>query len=279
MTTRSGLKLIALGGPNTFGGDAAQRLLEYYAEFGSIMYFATEKEAADFAKNGADAFCVPQQMARTGVHPGIQSYIHRPDSKTYVIAEVVHPYKCSLLVKPGSKLTQIKRILGHTGSITQSRPWLTRNLPQAEIVIVHTSSQGAAQQVAASDGSAASVGTAGMAKEYALEEAAKDIDEGSMGAYWAISPHRLFSENPQRLVISGRFDERSNLSGLICGLAKQGFSLQTTYQVASGLRLYEYDYVLRFEGQGSLSGVEAVLSEFPAARLAGAFEMRDKTKW
>jgi prephenate dehydratase len=275
MAARSNLKLAALGGPNTFGGDAAQRMRESYPEFGSIVYFPTEKEAADFANNGANAFCVPQQMARTGVHPGIQAYIARPDSKLYVIAEIIHAYHCALLVKPGSKLAQIKRVLGHTGSITQSRPWLAQHLAQAEIVIVHTSSQGAAQEVASGDGSIASVGTPGMAKEWGLEQAAKDIDGGSLGAYWAISPHRLFSDTPQRMVVAGRFDDRGDLSGVICALAARGFRLQTTYQSASGLRLYEYDYVLRFAGQGSLSTLQEALSAFPAARLAGAFEAHD----
>lgn len=275
MKTRSNLKLVALGGPNTFGGDAAQHLRERYPEFTSIIYFPTEKEAADFTKNGADAFCAPQQMMRTGVHPGIQSYIARRDSKLYVLAEVVHAYHCGLLVKRGSKIGQIKRILGHTGSITQSRPWLTANVPQAEIVIVHTSSQGAAEEVASSDGSVASVGTPGMAKEYGLEQAGKDIDGGSVGAYWAISPHRLFDDEPQRLVVAGRFNEESDLSGLIGALASKGFRLHTTYQSASGERLYEYDYVLRFGGQGKLTDVQKALLAFPAARLAGAFQVRE----
>ena len=119
---RANLKLVALGGPNTFGGDAARSLREQYPEFVSTIYFPTEKEAADFAKNGADAFCAPQQMARTGAHPGIQGYVARPNSKLYIIAEVSHTYHCALLVKPGSKLAQIKLILGHTGSIYPKSP-------------------------------------------------------------------------------------------------------------------------------------------------------------
>ncbi|MBV8629957.1 MAG: hypothetical protein JOZ83_03475 [Silvibacterium sp.] len=270
---RENLKLVALGGPNTFGGDAARSLRELYPEFTSTIYFPTEKEAANFAKNGADAFCAPQQMARTGFHPGIQSYVARPDSHLYIVAEVSHAYHCALLVKPGSKLAQVKRVLGHTGSITQSRPWLVANLPQAEIEIVDTSSQGAAQEVAASDGSVASVGTPGMAREYGLEQAGSDIDGGSIGSYWAISPHRLFSDRPQRLVVTGRFNEESNLSGLIAALAVRGFLLLTVYQVSSRERLFEYDYVMRFGGEASLADVEAVLSAHPLARLAGAFEV------
>ena len=143
---------------------------------------------------------------------------------------------------------------------------------------MHTSSQGAAQEVASSDGSIASVGTPGMAREYGLEQAANDIDGGSVGSYWAISPLRLFSDKPQRLVVAGRFNEESNLSGLIGALAAQGFLLLTVYQTSSGQRLFEYDYVLRFGGEGSLAKVEEALSKFPAARLAGAFEVHDNNK-
>src|ERR1700722_15517742 len=129
MVARSNLKLAALGGANTFGGDAASRLRELYPVFGSIVYFPTAEEAFEFDTNGADAICAPQQMARTGAHPGIQSSIAAPGSKLYVVAELVHAYHCSLLVKRGSKLAQIKLVLGHTGSITQSRTWLDEHVP------------------------------------------------------------------------------------------------------------------------------------------------------
>lgn len=274
MNTRTNMKLSALGGPNTFGGDAAARLRELYPEFGDVVYFRTAEEGFDFAANKADAMCAPQQMSHSGFHAGIQGRVAHPGSKLYVIAEVTHEYHCSLLVKPGSRREQIRRVLGHTGSVTQSRPWLKQNLPEAEIVIVHTSSMGAAHEVAESDGSLASVGTPGMARQYGLEELAQDIDGGSVGSYWALSPHALFSAEPSRLVVAGRFDDNGGLTDLVGALAPTDFRLQTVYAQASGRRLYEYDYVLRFAGRGALSTVRDVLLRFPAARLAGAFEAR-----
>lgn len=274
MGLRTNLKLAALGGPNTFGGDAAARLRELYPEFGEVIYFRTAEEGFDFAVNKADAMCAPQQMSHSGFHAGIQGRVAKPDSKLYVIAEVTHEYHCSLLAKRGSRREQIRRVLGHTGSVTQSRPWLQQNLPQAEIVIVHTSSMGAAQEVAAGDGSLASVGTPGMARECGLEELAKDIDGGSVGNYWALSPHALFSANPTRLVVAGRFDDSGGLTDVVGALAAIGFRLQTVFAQASGRRLYEYDYVLRFAGRGALSTVQDALLPFPAARLAGAFDAR-----
>lgn len=272
---RRDLKLGSLGGPNTFGAGAAQLLLEIYPEFREIVYFPTSEEGFRFENGRSDALCAPQQMARTGPHPGIQGAIARAGSALYVIAEVTHEYHCSLLVKHGTALSTIKRVLGHTGSVTQCREWLRAHVPQAEVIIVDTSSMGAAAEVANGDGSTASIGTTGMAREFGLEELHKEIDGGSVASYWAISPHRMFSEHPTRLVVAGRFDDHGDLGALIGAMAPAGFHLQTLFQMPTGKQLYEYDYALRFAGQGSLSTVEEVVSGTAAARLAGAFEARE----
>jgi chorismate mutase / prephenate dehydratase len=265
----------SLGGPNTFGGDAARRLRELYPEFTSTIYFPTAEEGMSFADGRTLAMCVPQQMKNTGAHVRMQTRIATPGSNFYVIAEVTHEYHCCLLVKPGTKLSQIKRVLGHTGSITQSRPWLEINVPQAKIEIVETHSMGAAQSVATGDGTIASVGTPGMGKEFGLEYAATEIDNGSVGAYWALSPRPLFSENPTRLVVSGRIGDDGVLSELVTALLRAGYGLQTIFAQASGRHLFEYDYVMRFAGKGALDAVKSAVAAFSAVRLAGAFEARE----
>ena len=237
---QTNLKLAALGGPNTFGGDAANRLIKLFPEFTSIVFFPTAEEGMAFGNGQADGMCAPQQMAKTGFHKGTQGAVAAPGSKVYVVAEVTHTYHCSLLVKPGSKFEQIKRVVGHTGSVTQSQDWLAKHLPKAEVVIVHTNSMGAAQQVRDGDGSVASVGTPGMAREMGLQEIVKEIDGGSVGSYWALSPHKLFSERPTRLVVAGRLQAGGILTDVVVALGAAGFGLQTVYAQASGKRLYEY---------------------------------------
>src|SRR5438445_4544334 len=108
MALPSGLKLGALGGPNTFGGQAAQRMRELYPEFAEILYFRTAEESMDGEPPPADAACAPEQMRWTGSHPGIHGRVSGPDSRTYVIAEVTHYYHASLLAKPGTRPEQIR---------------------------------------------------------------------------------------------------------------------------------------------------------------------------
>ena len=266
------MRLGALQGPNTFGGEAALLFTQLYPElFGDIVYFDTAEEALGFESDRAGASCAPQQMTRAGFHPGIQAYIAPPNSKLYVIGEVIHAYHCSLLVKPGTELSAIKSVLGHTGSITQTRTWIEEHLPQATITIVDTSSMDAAQKVAAGNGSIASIGTPAMAAQFHLEERVKDVDGGSVGSYWAISPFALFHENPTRVIVAGRFRDDGRMGDVISGVAAAGFRLETIVPLPTGERIFEYDAVLRFHGAGPLAAARSAAESIPGVRLAGAF--------
>lgn len=275
MGLTKGLRLGALGGPNTFGGDASRELMLLYPEFASIRYFRTAEEGFTF--NGEhDAMCAPQQMARSGFHPGINAYVADLGSPLNVIADVTHFYHCSLLLKPGAAVDAVREVRGHTGSITQCRPWLEQHLPQAKITIVHTSSHEAAREALASDGTIGSVGTPGMAAQFELEQAALDIDGGSSANYWVISPLTLFTARPNRVIVTGRFDADAGAIGkIVVGLAEAGFKLRSTFAKASGQRLYEYDYLLWFGGAGELRSVQDVVAGVAGSRLAGAYEARE----
>lgn len=273
--SKNGLKLGSLGGAQTFGDQAARLFLQHYPEFTEIVYFPNAEDAFDALLDGkVAAMCAPEQMSNTGFHPRQQAYIAEPGSPFHVVAEITHEYHCSLLGKPGTTLAQLRRVIGHTGSVTQSRRWLEKNLPGVEIEIVHTNSRVAAKTVLDGDGSTASVGTPAMAGEWGLVELAKEIDGGSVGNYWAISRDPRFDDQPTRVVVAGRFADDGQLSGLICAMANAGYTLQTICAQASGKALYEYDDVLRFRGAGTLAAVRAALGGFKAARLAGAFLAR-----
>lgn len=271
------LKLGALGGAVTFGAQAAARMTELYPEFQpELTFFPTAEEAYDAVKEGTvDAMCAPEQLKATGFHTGSQSKICGPEATSYVIAEVAHEFHANLLVKPGAKVENIKQVQGHTGSVTQSEAWIKKNLPWAEIFIVDTSSYGAAQTVLDSDGSIASVGTHEAALQFGLEEAAKDIDQGSIANYFAFAAKPLFAENPTRVVVSGRFGGDGELTELVQSMARAGYSLLTVYTRISGQALFEYDYVFRFGGSGRLAAVRDELGAFKRSRLVGAFESRE----
>jgi prephenate dehydratase len=272
----TGLSLGALGGPHTFNGKAATSLCEAYPLFGEIHYFPTSDDVLDAALRGkADAACAPEQMSLNGFHSGMLAKMVAPDSKLNIIAEVSRFYDCSLLAKPGADLRQLRMVFGHNGSIAHSRAWLESTLPWAKIEIVDTHSDVAARAVLDSDGSIASVGSPDLAHQHGLVQLASRIDGGAAVNYWAVSLLTVFDERPDRLLIVGRFGDDTRLSRLIEGLMSAGFAIRTACPKPSGRALYEYDYMLRFAGNGSLSAVRDVLAKFSDLRLAGAWTVRN----
>jgi prephenate dehydratase len=270
------LSLGALGGPDTFNGMGALQMQARYPMFAEIRYFPTSDAVIEAALSGAvDAGCAPEQMSRTGFHDGMLARMTAPGARLHVIAETARGYGCALLAKPGARLAEIRLVTGHNGSIDHSRPWLEQHLPQAKIEIVETHSEQAARTVLASDGSIASVGSADLAARFGLAVQAKDIDGGAAVNYWAVSLQPLFSATPDRLLVTGRFGNDSRLAALVETMAEAGYLLRTACPRTIGQALYEYDYMLRFAGAGTLADIRRRLAGFAALRLAGAWEVRE----
>ncbi|HEY2532566.1 MAG TPA: prephenate dehydratase domain-containing protein [Xanthobacteraceae bacterium] len=277
---KTGLTLGALGGPHTFNAQAAKRLVRRYRQFSEIIYFPTSEAVMQAMLRGdVMAACGQEQTSKEGFHAGMQARIAAPGSQLYVVAEIAQAYHCSLLGKLGVRREQVRRVLGHTGSVAHSRMWLERNLSDAVIEVVDTNSMSTARAVLDSDGSVASVGSQDLGKEFGLCELARDIDDGSVVSYWAVSLEPLFDPMPDRLAVTGRFRGEPKMSHMICGLRDIGFDLHAICPRATGAALYEYDYLFRFWGSGRLDAVQPVLCRFPSVRLAGAWcssEVPDK---
>lgn len=270
--SRAELRLGALGGDTTFGGEAADLLCQAYPEFVEVRYFVTAEQMYSAVERGdIDAACAPEQTSTAGFHARSQAKIAFPGSPFHVLAEMQHAYRCSLLVRPGTSLAQVRTVLGHTGSISQSRPWLEAHLPAATIEVVATNSLGAAEIVASGDGTTASVGTRRAAARVGLSELAREIDDGSVGNYWAIGTRPLFPERATRWVVAARCGGDGDLGRMIASLQAAGLCLLTCHVQPTGSALFEYDHVLRLAGPAAVEAIRVVLRVFPTARLAGAF--------
>jgi len=269
----------ALGGPDTFGGQAARMMLSRYPEFSGIVYLANSDEA--FGAGGSwrsDASCVPEQTSKTGFHVSTQRKLVAAQGKLFVLGEITHVYHCGLYVRPGTDPGSIRRVLGHTGSVNQSRDWVAANVPQAAIEIVDTHSVGAATAVAEGDGSLAAVCTPELGATLGLQQVAADIDGGSSGHYWAVSPLRDFAPHPTRLVVAGHAAGDGSVSEMLCSLASAGFYARTIWTEHTGARMFAQKVVAALNGTGRLADAEAALDKYaPDFWLAGAFVSREQS--
>jgi prephenate dehydratase len=263
----------ALGGPQTFGGQAAAGFAQRYPELGHVAFVDSSAELfADDGRWRADAACVPAFTSQAGPHLNThRRLIERGD--LYVLAEDRHAYHCALLVRPGTRLPAIRRVLGHTGSVTQSRPWLAANLPGAEVHIVASHSLGAGREVLAAGGDTAAVGSLSLAAELGLEVLATDIDGGSVGFYWALAGQPATVPRPNRVVVTGSTRDGAGLSTLVGRLSRAGFRLVSLNQVAAGDCLFHDGCVGYFTGRGPVETVSEAVAD-SGFRLAGAYAVR-----
>ncbi|MHB8158146.1 MAG: prephenate dehydratase [Desulfocucumaceae bacterium] len=95
--------------------------------------------------------------------------------------EVILNIRHSLLVRPGTPLNQVVRVLSHPQALAQCRDYLSSALPEAETEETSSTAQ-AASIVAGSGQPWAAVGTDLAAKNYNLEIAVADIQDSSENA-------------------------------------------------------------------------------------------------
>ncbi len=108
--------------------------------------FPTVSAALDAVRRGAADFAmVPLENSVEG--PVTTTVDDLADGGALIItAEVLLPVEFALLVRPGTRLEDIKRVCTHPHALAQCRRWLAAHLPDAEVA-TGTSTAGAAMAV------------------------------------------------------------------------------------------------------------------------------------
>src|SRR5262249_62283575 len=139
--------------------------MRHYPEFTSIAYFPASDAVMEAALSGeVTAGCGQEQTSKDGFHRGTQARISAPGSKLYVVAEISQRYQCSLLCKPGGTVEQVRRVLGHTGSIASPRPPVGGQLPRGLIENAGTKTDGGGPALVGGGGAVAPGGRPDLAR-------------------------------------------------------------------------------------------------------------------
>lgn len=173
-----------LGGPSTFAGQATAAFIGGSDSTARVGYYPTMDGVWQALLTGeADGIILTAESTHAGMTDVARAVLRDPELR--VLGEVVLPYHCALLGKPGASLDQITRVTGH-GSLLQCRRYLARHLPRADVAVHKANSVAAAREVLEGDGSLAVVGSLAAASETGLAILAEDVDEGSCASWWLI---------------------------------------------------------------------------------------------
>jgi prephenate dehydratase len=259
-----------LGGPGTFAGQATAALVARTPGLGPVRYLPTMDEVWAAACSGeADSVVLTSETSNTGLQE-IAERLLRPQTGLHVNGEILVPYHCMLLGKPGTRLEDIRLVLGH-GSLVHCRRFLAESLPRAQVRVHEKNSLAAAAEVLAGSGDTAVIGTALSARKNGLAIIEADVDLGSVGAWWIMSRELRVSPEPDVVVIGVPSSSGAALSGLLSRAQAAGLGLRGVAAVSTG-KIFSYDYLVSLRADGVPTSVADELARMAGCRLIGAFE-------
>ena len=217
----------------------------FFDKKGTYLPYKTVSDAIDALENGESSYAViPQENTIGGaVTDYLDILIEHPDIS--VVGEVVLPINQNLLVLPGTRLTDIKKVYSHKQGIAQSREWLEKNVPDAEIIEVSSTAEGAKMVAEDKDKSQAAIASAACADIYGLDLLAEGIQNNDINKtrFYVLSMDDASTETRERMafIASGSAE---NLPDLMAELKALGLDLVTIHERPAKTELGNYNYII-----------------------------------
>jgi len=239
-------------------------------ELGPVHYLPAMDEIWAAVSAGAvDSAVLTSETTNTSLE-AIAAHLLAAETDLYVNGEILVPYHCMLLGKPGTSLDQIRLVLGH-GSLVHCREFLAERLPQADVRMHDQNSLAAAAEVLAGKGDIAVVGTLLSAEKNGLEVLERDVDRGSVGAWWIMSRELRVSPRPDVVAVAVSAAAEGALGELLARMQDVGMTPRGVAAVNGG-SIFRYDYLVVLSSEDLSVSPHDVIAGLTGCRLIGAFE-------
>lgn len=192
------------------------------------------------------------------------------DSMFVVVGEINLPIRQTLMAVPGTVLSDIKTVLSHPQGIAQGKDWLKANLPDAKLIEVSSTAEGARKVAEGGDKSIVAIASPQAAVTYKLDVLAKQIEvtKTNVTRFWVVTlkPFQKVGQTRTALVAQG---VASDLSSLLRDVERIGYKLVSVHDRPAKTVLGEYVFVVELDGDGR----REVLGE-TVAKHAGTMKIR-----
>lgn len=243
------LKVAYLGPAGTFTELAARQL----GKDAELVPVASVTEAMDQVVAGlADRAVVPiENSIEGGVSATSDALAQMTGVQIY--GEYLVPVKFDLMVRPGTKLSEIKEVLTHPVAYAQSRKWLEANLP-GHTHIPAASTASAANSLAGGKLADAVIAATGASKIYNLEILASDIGENKEAQTRFIEIGRAGKPQPKTgsdktsVIVELPDDRPGGLLEMLEQFAARGVNLSRIESRPVGDRFGRYRFNIDAEG-------------------------------
>jgi prephenate dehydratase len=203
-----------------------------------------------------------------------------------ITREMTVPVAFSLLARPGTRVADVKRVGTHPHAAAQTREWVARHLPGAEVV--HSSSTAAAAAALAGSGEApwdAAVAAPLAAGHYGLDVLAEGIGDNAEAVTRFVlvtrpgAPPPPTGRDKTSLVAFMREDHPGALLEILEQLTMRGVNLTRIESRPTGHALGDYCFSIDAEGHVSdrrvgeaLMGLRRICAD---VRFLGSYERHD----
>lgn len=223
----------------------------FFDKKGTYIPYKTVAEAVEALVKGESEYAViPQENTIGGaVLDYVDIVIGQKDIS--VVGEVELPINQNLLALPGTEPGEIKKVYSHKQGIAQGKDWLKVNLPDAEIIEVSSTAEGAKLVSEEGDTSNAAIASAACAEVYGLEVLAESIqnNDSNKTRFYVLSMDAPSREKNDRMafVASGKAED---LPGLMADIEESGMKLATIHDRPRKTELGEYHYIIECSDAG-----------------------------
>jgi prephenate dehydratase len=274
---------LAFLGPKGSYSDEATSNYVSRAHLNSTIAFTTITGIAKSVGEGRVQFgLLPFENSVAGLVGETQKLLLAPQDPGWrVIADVTIPISNNLLVKPGTKPSDLRKIVSHPEALKECANWLRTNFPQLTQESM-SSTAAAAEAVSQGDGTIAAIASSAAARAYQLQVLSPDIQDDQHNATNFVviqAPGRDFPEqNATRLIV--RLDVTKGgdaLAQLLEDLKHLSFTLTSADSGPMGT-LGSHRFALMFDSPhgADLSQVQKILRPI-GALLIGAYCPSDIT--
>jgi len=168
------VKIGFLGPEGTFSQEALEKYIQ--DESFSAYDYNSIQDLLQAVQNGElDEAVVPIENSLEGAVNATLDMM-AGDLELKIKAEIVVPIEQNLLVKPGTKKSDIRYILSHPQALGQCRNFINSSYPEAEVIMVF-STAGAAKEVSCRLNDSAAIGSRTAARVYGLEVLERGIQD------------------------------------------------------------------------------------------------------
>ena len=261
-----------LGPEGTYTQEACE---VFFGGEGEYVPYETVPAAVEALVNGESEFAViPQENTIGGaVIDYIDVLIANPDVS--VAGEVELTINQNLLVLPGTNLDEITTVYSHRQGLTQGSEWLAANLPDAEVIEVSSTAEGARMVSEGGDSSCAAIASAGCADVYDLEVLASAIqnNDNNRTRFYVLTADEPSETGCGRLAFTAS-GSAADLTVVLSGIDAAGAELVTIHDRPLRTELGSYSYVIECEGLTYEDYLEITDSSDMEFRYLGCFEVR-----